>query len=580
MIELPIYTPSPPNDTEKYQYTKINSKLYKFLVTLQLISWVIFGYNFYTLYHNVFWLFITLGPLILFTIFYNVLSLIINLLYPSFNFTNHYNLIFDFWQTKRTRKITIDVFLPVCGENLEILQNTWAGVYALKSKNYKLTPYVLDDKNDQGVKALAEEFGFTYLSRPNRGELKKAGNLKYGFENSNSDFILILDADFAPRSDFITETLPYMLNENIGIVQTPQYFDRDEKLYRHSPLMYGAGAIQEYFYKIIQPARSVIGGAICVGTCGLYRRKALDLIGGTYQIEHSEDVYTGFALKAKGYDLKYLPLILSKGVCPEDAHAFFKQQTRWCLGSLSLMTNKVFWQAKLSLLTRLCFISGFSFYISNVIGLILTAQTMLTIYIFPDVFNEQFPLYFLYLLLSNFIIQLFYVYQKPNFGTILAHSTASWAYIFTILSLIIGHKEGWTPTGAKSKVSSGFLTQYSMLATYLIISLCAFLYLLLDPRISIIKIGLIPLFFWAGINLIYHFSAWSYWSNYLQESYLTVQKSLLPKFLFNFQKLALVMLALAIVIVGTDGASNKQLSSRFSKPAKVQAYQVDGGKGN
>ncbi|MGL4758481.1 MAG: glycosyltransferase family 2 protein, partial [Patescibacteria group bacterium] len=348
MLGTSFYKPKPPNDVEKYLYTKVNSRLYKLFIILHILSWGVFLYNFHNLYHNTFWLYLFFGIQIIFICFYNVLSLLINLLYPKFNVSKHYEKVFDFWQRKRYRKPTIDVFLPVCGEDIDILENTWEGVATLKSKHYHVRPIVLDDKNDIKVKKLAENFEFNYLSRPNRGELKKAGNLKFGFQNTKSDFIIILDADFTPRSDFIIETLPYMDDPKVGIVQTPQYFDKDDQLFRHSPLMYGAGAIQEYFYRIIQPARSVIGGAICVGTCAIYRRKALDTIGGTYQIEHSEDVYTGFALKANGFDLTYLPLILSKGLCPDDSHAFFKQQTRWCLGSMSLMLNKKFWQAKIS----------------------------------------------------------------------------------------------------------------------------------------------------------------------------------------------------------------------------------------
>ena len=53
----------------------------------------------------------------------------------------------------------------------------------------------------------------------------KSGNLKYGFDISESEFILLLDADFAPRADLLEETLPYFdAFPDVGIVQTPQYF--------------------------------------------------------------------------------------------------------------------------------------------------------------------------------------------------------------------------------------------------------------------------------------------------------------------------------------------------------------------
>ena len=42
---------------------------------------------------------------------------------------------------------------------------------------------------------------------------------------SCGDFILLLDADFAPRHDLLNEALPYMdAYPDTGIVQTPQFF--------------------------------------------------------------------------------------------------------------------------------------------------------------------------------------------------------------------------------------------------------------------------------------------------------------------------------------------------------------------
>ena len=47
----------------------------------------------------------------------------------------------------------------------------------------------------------------------------------------------------------------YMADAQVGIVQSPQFFDYNDEVHAHSPLEYGAGNVQEYFYRIIQPAR-------------------------------------------------------------------------------------------------------------------------------------------------------------------------------------------------------------------------------------------------------------------------------------------------------------------------------------
>ncbi len=90
---------------------------------------------------------------------------------------------------------------------------------------------------------------------------------------SDSEYILLLDADFAPRPDLLDETLPYLAAyPDIGIVQTPQYFHINDK---QTWVERGAGAVQEMFYRSIQTARAGKGGAICCGSCAVYRRTAL-----------------------------------------------------------------------------------------------------------------------------------------------------------------------------------------------------------------------------------------------------------------------------------------------------------------
>lgn len=79
--------------------------------------------------------------------------------------------------------------------------------------------------------------------------MKKAGNLRYAFARTSGDAVVIFDADFCPRSDFLRETTPYLLNSEIGILQTPQFFRwREEQTWVEQ----GAGSCQEFFYRMVQ----------------------------------------------------------------------------------------------------------------------------------------------------------------------------------------------------------------------------------------------------------------------------------------------------------------------------------------
>ncbi len=301
--------PVPPQDNEKYSYIRRHAWVLSFFSAASFPLLLYSQIRLMVQYHW-FWFYV---PFVVMGILFLMLPLITDGLSRGFDFDEHKRLIND-WRPERYP--SVDVFLPVCGEPTEVLRNTWHYVAEMR-RHYKgqVTPYVLDDSSSPEIKYMARKFDFVYATRPNRGWFKKSGNLWFGFQVSDGDYILLLDADFAPRHDFLDETLPYMeADPAIGIVQTPQFF---RILDSQTWVERGAGAVQELFYRSIQAARSRKGGAICVGSCAVYRRSALEDNLGMTLAEHSEDVLTGFDLNKFGWHLRYIPVALSTGNCPE-----------------------------------------------------------------------------------------------------------------------------------------------------------------------------------------------------------------------------------------------------------------------
>jgi cellulose synthase/poly-beta-1,6-N-acetylglucosamine synthase-like glycosyltransferase len=359
---------------------------------------------------------------------------------------------------------TIDVFLPIAGEDIGLVDKTWKAAKNLIYDNNKLNVYVLDDKKELEKKALAGSYGFNYITRDNNS-FKKAGNLRNAFEQTNGDFILILDADFCPEPEFLFETLAYFEDPKVGIVQTPQAFKYEDKI----GLEQGAGNIQDFFYSIVQPARDTFGAAICVGTNALYRRSALKEIGGNVLIEHSEDVWTGFTLLSKGYKLKYLPINLAYGVCPSDPYSYFKQQTRWCQGSSSLISSKFFWETNLTFMQRISYLSGFLFYLYsfNLLLFPLISLLLLVGRQYIQLTDIQSLLIGSYILVST-IVTIFFIYAKSNINTTIAHVLATWSYAYALFNLfILRRNEEWQPTGGvKVKKSDGFNNMINCMYLY------------------------------------------------------------------------------------------------------------------
>jgi len=372
-----IILPSPPNATEKYLYVEGRRWLFYIFASLSTVLLSSGSYVF-TWANPELWLY---GILVTFVFFYLLVSYLVGLKGKPFDYSRH--------QAIRSKWInhmvfpTVDVYLPVCGEPYEVLENTWKYVAGLFWPEDKLNVHVLDDKPNEANRSLAMAHGFNYIVRKDAPTLKKAGNVRNAFKETSGEFILILDADFCPRSEFLHETVPYMLHdEKIAIVQTPQFFEVKKE---QTWIERGAGYIQELFYRLIQVSRNTWGASICVGSCALYRRKALEPMGGTYPIEHSEDLHTGFSMLQQGFKLEYIPIALSKGVCPDSLAAFWTQQYRWCTGSTSLATNPMFWKQKLSIMARLSYLSGMGYYVATAMGIWLSIiPSLYMVWFAPD----------------------------------------------------------------------------------------------------------------------------------------------------------------------------------------------------
>jgi len=435
--------PQPPDDEEKYSYVDRKMPL---LVIGSSITFVCLVFTQFQLARSNPWVW-GLVPFIIFTIVYYAASYALNYLGKGFDFKAHRRLV-ETWRPARYP--SIDVFLPVCGEQIEVLHNTWTHVQKLaRAYPGKVVPFVLDDGDSADLRAMAADFGFRYAVRPNRGWFKKAGNMRFGFENSGGDYILILDADFTPRHDLLNEVIPHLeTHPELGIVQTPQFFRvLDEQTW----IERGAAAVQEYFYRLVQVSRDRIGGAICVGTCAVYRRAALDRIGGITLIEHSEDIHTGFDLNKLGYELRYLPIALATGVCPDNMGAFFSQQYRWCQGSIGLLTSKKFWKMKMRPVSRAAFLSGLLYYAHTAVFVVVgPLMPILMLAVDPYMFELERMLWVLPTVIFSTVI--FPRWHRVPYR-LEAWSVAvlySWTHLFTFWDVIRRREMGWKPTGAGS----------------------------------------------------------------------------------------------------------------------------------
>ncbi len=292
------------------------------------------------------------GTYTLLYLLYQAVSIPVNFTGPSFDFEAHADTV-QAWQPQIYP--SVDILLPICGEPLEVLRNTWTGVFELlHAYPGNARAYVLDDGDSHEAMEASAVFGFGYLRR-SRHVHKKSGNLNYGLRHTAGEHVVVFDADFRPRPDFLAETLPYMDDDSVGIVQTPQFFRVDRM---QTWVERAAGATLEVFYRAVQVSRDRFGSALCVGSNAVYRRAALEATGGFTEIPYAEDSHTGLDVRYHGYGLRYLPVPLAAGICPASVDTFMRQQYRWCCGATSLIWTRHMWRVPMAWKSRLPYVAG------------------------------------------------------------------------------------------------------------------------------------------------------------------------------------------------------------------------------
>ncbi len=255
------------------------------------------------------------------------LTILVDLLTPAHQFTDRSTR--RRWLLANTP--TADIFIPTAGEPPALVAKTIAAAVAI---SYPHKTIVLDDGRSDAIKKLAAQYGAEYVRRDHNRNAK-SGNINNGLAKSQAEFFAVLDADFIAEPSFLEELLSYMQDKTIAFVQSPQAYTNLQHF-----IAKGTAAAQDIFYKYVLPSRNSSESAFCVGTNVVFRRKAVDEIGGIFELDHSEDIWTSLVLHEKGWRSLFVNKVLARGLAPDNMISYFKQQKRWAQGGFSIFFKK------------------------------------------------------------------------------------------------------------------------------------------------------------------------------------------------------------------------------------------------
>ncbi len=366
------------------------------------------------------------------------------------------------------QRVYVDVFVTVYGEDIDVIRRTVRAAVAIKGRH---RTWVLDDGRSDEVREMASEEGARYVRRLSSGGAK-AGNVNHALTLAKGDFFAIFDADFVPHPDFLVETLPFFVDPKVAFVQTPQTYGN-----LHTTIARGAAYMQAVFYRFIQPGRNRFNAAFCVGTNVVFRRKAIDDIGGMYTNSKSEDVWTSLTLHERGWRSVYIPTVLAVGDAPETVEAYSKQQLRWATGGFEILLthNPMNPRRRLSVDQRIQYLVTASFYLTGICPFILLLVPPLEIYFDLRPMNLSISVATWFLYYAGFylmqILLAWYTVGSFRWQTLTLATVSFPIYIKALLNVIKAKDVGWQATGtARGSSPFNFIIPQTLFFVFLVIT--------------------------------------------------------------------------------------------------------------
>ena len=277
---------------------------------------------------------------------------------------------------------TVDIFIPSYNESVELLEITLLGALQIRYPKKKKRIYLCDDggtlqKRNQDSREKSEEawarrrelkkfckkIGVIYHTR-RKNEHAKAGNMNACLPHCKGDLVVIFDADHVPTADFLEKTVGlFQEDERLYLAQTPHFFINADPIQKNLNIFHSMPSENEMFYSVIQRGLDFWGSSFFCGSGAVFRRIALDEVGGFEGITITEDAETSIALHAKGWRSAYIGHPMLGGLQPDTFSDFIVQRSRWAQGmtQIFLLRNPVLLKG-LTLPQRVCYLNNMLFW--------------------------------------------------------------------------------------------------------------------------------------------------------------------------------------------------------------------------
>ncbi len=231
----------------------------------------------------------------------------------------------------------VSVIVPAYNEGA-VLERAVLSLLRMDYPEYEVL--IVDDGSTDDTLAVASRLEGTHhgvpvrvFSKPNGG---KATALNLGIENSVHPFLLCMDADSAVEPQLLRRAIPHFEDPTVGAVAgNVKVENRDSLITKLQAL--------EYIEGLNMPRRAqgfIAAVNIVPGPVGVFRREALDDVGGYEDDTFAEDADLTLNLISSGWKIVYEDQAIAWTQAPERWLDLIQQRYRWTRGILQAIRKR------------------------------------------------------------------------------------------------------------------------------------------------------------------------------------------------------------------------------------------------
>ena len=229
---------------------------------------------------------------------------------------------------KLTKKYSVSVLVPAFNEESTIKDT----VDAIFSIDYPVTELIVindgsTDRTKEIVNSLMKKYPkLKIINKKNSG---KGDSINQGIKIAKGELVTVVDADSYPAKDSFSKMAGYFDDEKTGAA-TCVFVPRNNKTFFEK--------LQDVEYHVIAFTRKLLGyvDAIWVtpGPLAMYRKSALEKVGGFDRNNMTEDIEIAWALTGAGYKREMCLDTYATTTVPKKLKPWYRQRRRWNIGGL------------------------------------------------------------------------------------------------------------------------------------------------------------------------------------------------------------------------------------------------------